>query len=62
MLVLSLLQIDDPIKKSRGKSDIVGSNSLGHFKIIFTLLTKVITVHVRFSEVKIWGLKLKSFS
>ena len=55
-----LLAETDPIPKERyGKGNLVSSRSPSGSKIVLTLLTEVVAVHVRLFAVYVWGTGLQ---
>lgn len=61
MLVLSLLVTNGSSKERGCKWSTFWSAGPGWFEIIFTLLTKVIAIHMRFAQVYVWGPGFKKF-
>ena len=59
MLELRLSYPDIPTKKRSCKGGLVGPGSPKGLKMIFTLLAKVLAVHVQFTIIYIWHLSLK---
>lgn len=51
--VLILAEIDWPVEKRSCKQNTVGLGSTDSLKLVFTLLTELITIHVRFSIVQV---------
>ena len=58
-LVLSLSEADRTTEKGGGKGDTIYPCGAGGIKIILTLLTKVVVIHVRFSGISFWGPSLE---
>ena len=54
-LVLGPFEADSATKECGGKQGTIHSCDAWCLKIIFTLLTKVIIIYVRFSGIDIWG-------
>ena len=61
-LVLSPSKVDGTMKKRGCKWGTIHSGSTWNFKMVLTLLTKVIAIHVRFPWISFWDLVLSSFS
>lgn len=63
VLVLCLLEADSPTKKRDGKWDMVRTCGPNSVKVILTLLTKVVIVHMRFPKIQVRKSSLdRSFS
>ena len=52
-LILSPSKTDTPTKKRGGERGLVGASGQGSVKMILTLLTKMVAIHVRFSKVQV---------
>ena len=61
LLILLLIQTDPVSKKRHDKRNPVSSYSSNSSKVVFTLLTEVLTVYMRFSTIHILGKALYGF-
>ena len=51
LLILLPTEADLVLKKKQGKKNFISSRSLSGSKIVLTLLTKVLAVHIRLSAI-----------
>ena len=58
-LVLSLFEADGITEEDDGKKDMIYPYATWGFKIIFTLLTKMVAIYVKFSGVDFQGFSLE---
>ena len=59
VLVLSPSEANSATEESADECGIIHPYGAWYFKIIFTLLTKIVVVHMEFFEIDLWSYSLK---